>query len=254
MHGRRSAACRRRGGESSERSRHERENRADRLERGRQRGGPGQNGLRRLSQPMKCASAMVGMVEGDSSISGRMACRSSVAEITGNSKTSAQPRAQRKTSGRAAVLPAGLPKTVEEARRRHSRPAGSSRESQQRLRKSSIHNTKLSWRIFRIAQRRQVTCVPAAGERGLHRFSRGQPLKGAPDSEEFSASIKRRPDTKPELSAAGKAATGPGRPAKAEGFGVSGEGWLSARGFQQWRRRGSRRRHGAACCQWEFER
>src|SRR5271166_4725375 len=35
----------------------------------------------------------------DSSISARMACRSSEAEITGNSRTITQPRTQRKTSG-----------------------------------------------------------------------------------------------------------------------------------------------------------
>lgn len=61
--GRRSAACGRTGRESSERLRHERDNRADLLERGRQRSGTGQNGLRRMSQRM-CASATVGNAEG----------------------------------------------------------------------------------------------------------------------------------------------------------------------------------------------
>src|SRR5271166_4862166 len=69
-----------------------------------------------------------------------MACRSSVAEITGNRRMNAQPRAQTKTSGRAAGLFAGLPEATEAVRRRHSSQAGSNRESQQRLRKSSIQN------------------------------------------------------------------------------------------------------------------
>jgi len=63
MHERRRATGGRRGGQSSERLRHEGENRANLLERGRQRNGTGQNGLRRMSPRMKCASAMAGMAE-----------------------------------------------------------------------------------------------------------------------------------------------------------------------------------------------
>ena len=70
-----------------------------------------------------------------SSISARIACRSSVAEITGNNRTNAQPRAQMKTSGRTAGVSVA---EVEAIRRRHSRYAGSNSDSQQRLRKSSI--------------------------------------------------------------------------------------------------------------------
>ena len=64
MRERRSAAYGRGGRESSERLRHERENRADLLERGCQRSGTGQNGVRRMSQRMNRASAMAGMAEG----------------------------------------------------------------------------------------------------------------------------------------------------------------------------------------------
>ena len=60
---RRSAASGRRGRENSERLRRERKNRADLIEGGRQRSGTGQNGVRRMSQRMKCASAMAGMAE-----------------------------------------------------------------------------------------------------------------------------------------------------------------------------------------------
>src|SRR5271156_5985167 len=76
----------------------------------------------------------------DSSISARMACKSSLAEITGNSRTNTQPRTQRKMSGEAAGLFARPSGVVEEVRCRHSRYAGSSRDNQQRLRKSSIPN------------------------------------------------------------------------------------------------------------------
>jgi hypothetical protein len=77
----------------------------------------------------------------DSSISARMACKSSLAEITGNSRTNTQPRTHRKMSGEDAGLfarPSGL---VEEVRCRHNIYAGSSRDTQQRLRKSSIANS-----------------------------------------------------------------------------------------------------------------
>jgi hypothetical protein len=78
----------------------------------------------------------------DSSISARMACRSSEAEITGNNRTNTQPRAQRKTTGRTdglcAEFFAGRPETAANVLRRHRRQAGKSSESQQRLRKSSI--------------------------------------------------------------------------------------------------------------------
>lgn len=77
----------------------------------------------------------------DSSISARMACRSSVAEITGNRRISTPPRAQTNTSGHTAGLFAGLPVPF---RRCHSSHAGSSREIQQRLRKSSIQNARVS--------------------------------------------------------------------------------------------------------------
>src|SRR5271169_4731073 len=63
-----------------------------------------------------------------------MACRSSVAEITGNSRIMAQPRAQKKTAGRS--------EPVEQVRCRHSKKAGSSKDSQQRLRRSSIPDTR----------------------------------------------------------------------------------------------------------------
>jgi hypothetical protein len=127
----------------------------------------------------------------DSSISGRMACRSSLAEITGNSRTSAQPRTQKKMSGDDAglsiELPARLRAAIEKLRCRQSRYPGNSKDSQQRLRKSSIPNTQVfggdttTWwdylkiiktlmsrtllsRIPRIAQGRQVTCVPCGSE------------------------------------------------------------------------------------------
>jgi len=61
----------------------------------------------------------------NSSISARMACMSSVAEITGNSRTNTQPRAPSNTSGRVAGpfagLPARLSEPVEAVRCRHSR-------------------------------------------------------------------------------------------------------------------------------------
>jgi hypothetical protein len=111
----------------------------------------------------------------DSSISARMACKSSLAEITGKSRTSAQPRTQRKTSGEGAGLFARPFRLGEAFRCRHSKQAGTSSDSQQRLRKSSIPNAEVSWRrlhqrnpanclkIIRIAQGRQVTCVPGMG-------------------------------------------------------------------------------------------
>ena len=116
----------------------------------------------------------------DSSISDRMACRSSLAEITGNNRMNAQPRAHTKTSGHAA----GRSEPVEEFRCRHSSQAGSSRESQQRLRKSSIQNAQAPWwthyghnwcnclKIIRIAQTRQVTSVLA-----VVRLGRAKPLR-----------------------------------------------------------------------------
>ena len=64
MHGRRRAARGRRGGESPERLRNEGKNCARPLERGRERSGTGQNGLREISQRMNRAGAMAGMVEG----------------------------------------------------------------------------------------------------------------------------------------------------------------------------------------------
>ena len=64
IRGRRCAARRRKGGESSQRSRHERTKRADLLQCGRQKSGTVQNGLRGLSQPMHCASAIAGMAKG----------------------------------------------------------------------------------------------------------------------------------------------------------------------------------------------
>src|SRR5208282_5557347 len=76
----------------------------------------------------------------DSSISARMACRSSEAEITGNSRTITQPRTQRKMNGCGVELFARPPARVEQNRRRHSKYAGNSSDSQQRLRKSSIQN------------------------------------------------------------------------------------------------------------------
>ncbi len=84
----------------------------------------------------------------NSSISARMACRSSEAEITGNNRTNTHPRAQRNTSGRTdglfAESSARGPETTEQLRRRHNNHAGSNRESQQRLRKSSIRNAFVS--------------------------------------------------------------------------------------------------------------
>ena len=74
----------------------------------------------------------------DSSISARIACRSSLAEITGKRRINAQPKAQTNTSGHTAGLFAGLHEAAEEVRRHHNSHAGSSRESQQKLRKSSI--------------------------------------------------------------------------------------------------------------------
>jgi len=74
----------------------------------------------------------------DSSISARMAWISSLAEITGNSRTRAQPRTQRKTSGGTDELLIRLQELDEKTRCRHSRKAGANRDSQHRLRKSSI--------------------------------------------------------------------------------------------------------------------
>jgi len=81
----------------------------------------------------------------NSSISARMACKSSLAEITGNRRTSAQPRTQTKTSGdavRVLVRPSWVRSSPphERLRWRHSRQAGTSSDNQQRLRKSSIRN------------------------------------------------------------------------------------------------------------------
>src|ERR1700691_469488 len=107
----------------------------------------------------------------DSSISARMACRSSEAEMTGKSRTRAQPRAQRKTSGRTARVSVRLPEQDEESHRRHNNHAGTSKDSQQRLRKSSItiagalertHSGADSPKlitIIRLAHSRQVTRV-----------------------------------------------------------------------------------------------
>ena len=57
----------------------------------------------------------------DSSISARIACRSSLAEITGNSRTSAQPRTHRKTSGGTAELLPRRPRLGEALRCRHKK-------------------------------------------------------------------------------------------------------------------------------------
>jgi hypothetical protein len=79
----------------------------------------------------------------DSSISGRIAWRSSVAEITGNSSTKAQPRAQRTTRGEVASLLVGRSELAEKTRCRHSKHAGARSDSQQRLRRSSILNPQV---------------------------------------------------------------------------------------------------------------
>jgi hypothetical protein len=74
-----------------------------------------------------------------------MACKSSVAEITGKSRTNAQPRVQSRTRDCSALLvfeleQEPLKELAEEVLCRQSRYAGNSKESQQRLRKSSIQN------------------------------------------------------------------------------------------------------------------
>jgi len=76
----------------------------------------------------------------DSSISARMACRSSLAEITGNSRTRAQPRTQKNVSGGTDDPLIRLQAPGGTTRCRHNRKAGANRDSQQRLRKSSIPN------------------------------------------------------------------------------------------------------------------
>src|SRR5208282_6696595 len=114
-----------------------------------------------------------------------MACRSSLAEITGNRRIKAQPRAQTKMSGRTAEPLAGLPEPVDEVLRRHSSHAGSSSESQQRLRKSSIQNTQ-------VLQTRQHPHNPA------------QLPQDNQDSTQTASDLRTRPRL-----GGGKAATGP---------------------------------------------
>jgi len=73
-------------------------------------------------------------VEGDSSISARMARRSSVAEITGKSTTSMQARESRHCKA-VSLRPAAAPLEP-----RHSQKAGKAKSSQARLSSSSIKN------------------------------------------------------------------------------------------------------------------
>jgi hypothetical protein len=113
----------------------------------------------------------------DSSISARMACRSSEAEMTGNSRTRAQPRAQMKTSGRTARPSVRLPEPDEENRRRHNNHPGANKDSQQRLRKSSITAAALERTRFGAAELLQVNNInqvstkPASDLRVRHRDS-----------------------------------------------------------------------------------
>src|SRR5713101_5227949 len=55
-----------------------------------------------------------------------------------------------------------------------------------------------------------------------------------------------------QLRGGGNSAKDLARSAKVGGSGAADEGWPSWRGFQQWHRHGSRRRHEVACCQREF--
>lgn len=94
---------------------------------------------RRLTQE-DCLSLIacrtVRLLRAESSISARIGCRSSVAEITGNKSTRVQPKINRQRSGLKLLEGDAAPF------RRHSQYAGSASRTQARLSSNSISDTK----------------------------------------------------------------------------------------------------------------
>src|SRR5271163_3592870 len=155
----------------------------------------------------------------DSSISGRMACRSSVADITGKSRISAQPRTQTNMSG--------WHDGGDVVRCRHSKKPGTSKESQQRLRKSSIQTAGPFWQKHQSPNPVQL-------------------IQENQDSTDEASDLRAW-----RLKSAGVAAMDPAQFAAVVGFANSGEGWFCGPEFQRWHRRALCSRRKAECCRTE---